>query len=149
MIKKILIYPEDKEVLTSVSEEVKDVNGVKDLIQNLKDTLHNTEHGVGISAVQIGELKRVCIVHYNGEDIALINPVITRTRGEVDSKEGCLSVPDKYGIFKRPQKIWCTYLNEEGKEKEIEGGGFIAKVISHEVSHLDGWCEVFSLAEEE
>ena len=108
MVKEILIYPKDKDILTQVSEEVKDVSEVQELIQDMKDTLHSTEHGVGISAVQIGVLKRVCVIHYNGRDIVLINPVITKTRGEVDSKEGCLSVPEKYGVFKRPQKVWCT-----------------------------------------
>ena len=149
MVKEILIYPKDKDILTQVSEEAKDVSEVQELIQDMKDTLHSTEHGVGISAVQIGVLKRVCVIHYNGRDIALINPVITKTRGEVDSKEGCLSVPEKYGVFKRPQKVWCTYTDENGKEKEIADGGFVSRVISHELSHLDGWCEVFSLAEEE
>ena len=103
----------------------------------MKDTLHSTEHGVGISAVQIGVLKRVCVIHYNGRDIALINPVITKTRGEIDSKEGCLSVPEKYGVFKRPQKVWCTYTDENGKEKEIADGGFVSRVISHECDHLE------------
>ena len=149
MVKEILVYPKDKDILTQVSEEVKDVSEVQELIQDMKDTLHSTEHGVGISAVQIGALKRVCVIHYNGKDITLINPVITKTRCEVDSKEGCLSVPDKYGVFKRPQKVWCTYIDENGKEQEIADGGFVSRVISHELSHLDGWCEVFSLAEEE
>lgn len=148
MIKKILTYPEDKDILTSISTETNSEES-KQLIQDLKDTLHNTEHGVGISAVQIGELKRVCVIHYNGQDMALINPVITRKRGEVDSQEGCLSVPEKYGIFKRAQKVWCTYMDENGKFKEIEGGGLLSRIIQHECEHMDGWCEVFSLAEEE
>ncbi len=148
MIREILTYPKDKEILTSKSVEVK-ADEVKDLIQDLKDTLHSTEHGVGISAVQIGELKRVCVIHYNGKDITLINPVITRKRGEIDSQEGCLSVPKKYGIFKRAQKVWCKYMDENGNFKEIEGGGFISRVIQHETEHMDGWCEVFGLAEEE
>ncbi len=148
MIKKILTYPEDKEILTQKSVEVL-AKDVQDLIQDMKDTLHSTEHGVGISAVQIGELKRVCVIHYNGKDITLINPVITRTRGEQKSVEGCLSVPEKYGTFNRPQKVWCSYIDENGDFKEIEGGGFIARVISHEVDHLDGWCEVFNLAKED
>ena len=148
MIRKILTYPENKDILTSVSLEAT-AEESKQLIQDLKDTLHNTEHGVGISAVQIGELKRVCVIHYNGEDIALINPVITRKRGEIDSQEGCLSVPNKYGTFKRAQKVWCTYMNEDGNFKEIEGGGLLSRIIQHECEHMDGWCEVFSLAEEE
>lgn len=148
MIRKILTYPENKDILTSASLEIT-AEESKQLIQDLKDTLHNTEHGVGISAVQIGELKRVCVIHYNGEDIALINPVITRKRGEIDSQEGCLSVPNKYGTFKRAQKVWCTYMNEDGNFKEIEGGGLLSRIIQHECEHMDGWCEVFSLAEEE
>lgn len=148
MIKKILTYPEDKDILTSISTETNSEES-KQLIQDLKDTLHNTEHGVGISAVQIGELKRVCVIHYNGQDMALINPVITRKRGEIDSQEGCLSVPNKYGTFKRAQKVWCTYMNEDGNFKEIEGGGLLSRIIQHECEHMDGWCEVFSLAEGE
>lgn len=148
MIRKILTYPENKDILTSASLETT-AKESKQLIQDLKDTLHNTEHGVGISAVQIGELKRVCVIHYNGEDIALINPVITRKRGEIDSQEGCLSVPEKYGTFKRAQKVWCTYMNEDGNFKEIEGGGLLSRIIQHECEHMDGWCEVFSLAKEE
>ena len=148
MIRKILTYPENKDILTSASLETT-AEESKQLIQDLKDTLHNTEHGVGISAVQIGELKRVCVIHYNGEDIALINPVITRKRGEIDSQEGCLSVPNKYGTFKRAQKVWCTYMNEDGNFKESEGGGLLSRIIQHECEHMDGWCEVFSLAEEE
>lgn len=148
MIRKILTYPENKDILTSVSLEAT-AEESKQLIQDLKDTLHSTEHGIGISAVQIGELKRVCVIHYNGEDITLINPVITRKRGEIDSQEGCLSVPNKYGTFKRAQKVWCTYMNEDGNFKEIEGGGLLSRIIQHECEHMDGWCEVFSLAKEE
>lgn len=149
MIRDILTYPKDKEILTSKSKVV-DLNDkdLKQNIQDLKDTLHNSKEGVGISAVQIGELKRLCVVHYNSQDIVMINPVITRKRGEIESYEGCLSVPDKYGTFKRAQKIWCTYTDENGREKEIEGGGFISRVIQHECDHLDGWCEVFSLEKE-
>ena len=148
MIREILTYPKDKEILTSKSVEVT-AEEVQDLIQDLKDTLHSTEHGVGISAVQIGELKRVCVIHYNGKDIVLINPVITRKRGEVNSQEGCLSAPEKYGTFKRAQKVWCEYMDENGNFKEIAEGGFLSRVLEHETEHMDGWCEVFSLVEEE
>ena len=148
MIKKILTYPENKDILTSVSIKTT-AEESKQLIQDLKDTLHNTQNGVGISAVQIGELKRVCVIHYNGQDIVMINPVITRKRGEINSQEGCLSVPKKFGTFKRAQKVWCTYMNEDGKFKEIEGGGLLSRIIQHECEHMDGWCEVFSLAKEE
>ena len=148
MIKKILTYPENKDALTSVSIKTT-AEESKQLIQDLKDTLHNTQNGVGISAVQIGELKRVCVIHYNGQDIVMINPVITRKRGEINSQEGCLSVPKKFGVFKRAQKVWCTYINENGENKEIEGGGLLSRIIQHECEHMDGWCEVLSLIKEE
>ena len=149
MIKKILTYPEDKEILTKVSEEVKNISEVQDLIQDMKDTLHSTEHGVGISAVQIRVLKRVCVIHHNGKDTVLINPIITKTKGEQTSREGCLSVPEKYGDFTRPQKVWVEYIDETGRKREIAEGGFMTRIICHELDHLEGWCPVFGLAEEE
>ena len=149
MIKQILIYPKDKDALTMKSEDVKDKEDVSELIQDLKDTLHSTEHGVGISAIQIGVPKKVCVIHADGRDIALINPVITRKRGEIDSKEGCLSVPEKYGVFKRAQKVWVDYINENGIKRELAEGGFVSRIIQHEVDHMDGWCPVFDLAEKE
>lgn len=148
MIRKVLTYPENKDILTQKSVETTPEE-CKDLIQDLKDTLHASEEGVGISAVQIGELKRVCVIHYNGKDIAMINPVITKKRGEIISREGCLSVPDVYGDFKRAQKVWCTYTDENGNEREIADGGFVSRVIQHELDHLDGWCVVFDLANKE
>lgn len=146
MIRKILTYPSDKDILTKISVETT-AEECKELIQDLKDTLHSTKSGVGISAVQIGDLRRVCVIHYNNKDITLINPVITRKRGTTLSEEGCLSAPKIYGTFERAEKVWCTYIDENGKQKEIEQGGFLAKVIQHELDHLDGWCEVFNLAE--
>lgn len=153
MIRKILTYPENMDILTTKSQEVvisgENKEDVSELIQDLKDTLHNTKSGVGISAVQIGVLKRVCIVRHNGQDIAMINPIITRMRGEVDSQEGCLSAPEKYGTFKRAEKVWCEYYDENGNKKEIAEGGFVSKIIQHELDHFEGWCVVFDLVKED
>lgn len=146
MIRKVLTYPENKDILTQKSVETASEE-CKDLIQDLKDTLHASEEGVGISAVQIGELKRLCVIHYNNQDLVLINPVITRRRGEIISHEGCLSVPGEYGDFKRAQKVWCSYIDENGKNREISEGGFLSRVIQHELDHMDGWCVVFDLAD--
>lgn len=149
MIKDILIYPNDKDILTQKSETVYNVAEVQDLIQDLKDTLHNTKSGVGISAVQIGVLERVCVIHYNGRDYVLINPIITRKRGLIKSKEGCLSVPKKYGIFDRAQKVWCEYIDEDGEQKELDTGGMLSVIIQHELDHFEGKCPVFDLADKE
>ena len=149
MIRKILEYPQDKDILTQKSELVDlEKDDYKTLIQDLKDTLHSTNNGVGISAIQIGEPKRICVIHYNGRDIALINPEITKTRGEQDSHEGCLSAPTVFGDFKRAQKVWCDYTNEDGRKKELADGGWCSILVQHELDHLDGWCKVFDLVEE-
>lgn len=151
MVKQILTYPEDKDILTSKSLEVENIEEVKDLIQDLKDTLHNTKTGCGISAVQIGELKRVCIVQYNGKDYVMINPVITRKRPEtVYFREGCLSAPDVYDIIERNKKVWVEYLDENGIKRTEAQGGLFSIIVQHELDHFEGWCEVFnSLKEEE
>lgn len=149
MIKEILTYPNNKDILTQKSEIVENIDDcILAVIQDMKDTLHNTKEGVGISAIQIGVAKRICVIHYNNEDLVLINPKITRKRGEITSYEGCLSVPDKYGFFKRAQKVWCEYTDENGRKKELSDGGFISRVIQHELDHLDGWCVVFDLVKE-
>ena len=143
MIKEILIYPKDKEILTQVSTDVEKDEDVKEIIQDLKDTLKNTADGYGLSAIQIGIPKRICVIKYNNQFITLINPVITRRRGEVYFDEGCLSVPKMVVTAKRFQKVWCTYLNEEGQEEEIAEGGLCSIIIQHELDHFDGHCRVF------
>ena len=149
MVKEILIYPESKEILTQKSEEVGDINEeIKNIIEDLNDTLNNST-GCGISAIQIGIPKRICIIKYNNENIVMINPKITNARGEVYFREGCLSAPDLYTNVKRAQKVWCSYLDENGREKEIAQGGLCSVIIQHELDHFDGWCEVFNEIKEE
>ena len=146
MIKDILLYENEKDraIWTQKSTETT-IEESKQLIEDLRDTLNASKNGCGISAVQIGELKRVCIIKHNDKEIVMINPVITRTRGEVNSEEGCLSVPHLFGTFKRAQKVWCEYTDENGNRKEIAEGGLCSRIIQHELEHMDGWCEVFSL----
>ena len=150
MIKEILTYPKNKDILTQKSTDVEDINSqeIKDLIQDLKDTLNNTS-GVGISAVQIGELKRVCLIKINGQIKTLINPIITKTRGEVEFKEGCLSAPDTYITTKRAQKVWVDYIDENGRKRELADGGLCSIIVQHELDHFDGWCEVFNELKED
>ena len=149
MVKEILIYPENKEILTQKSEEVGDINEeIKNIIEDLNDTLNNST-GCGISAIQIGIPKRICIIKYNNENIVMINPKITNARGEVYFREGCLSAPGFYINVKRAQKVWCSYLDENGREKEIAQGGLCSVIIQHELNHFDGWCEVFNEIKEE
>ena len=149
MVKEILIYPESKEILTQKSEEVGDINEeIKNIIEDLNDTLNNST-GCGISAIQIGIPKRICIIKYNNENIVMINPKIINARGEVYFREGCLSAPGFYTNVKRAQKVWCSYLDENGREREIAQGGLCSVIIQHELDHFDGWCEVFNEVKED
>lgn len=145
MIRDILIYEENKDILTQKSELVNDINDdIKALVQDLKDTLLAQPTGVGISAIQIGVPKRICIIKYNNKLYTLINPIITRKRGEIIFEEGCLSAPGKKKMVSRAQKVWCTYLDENGKEQALADGGLCSIIIQHELDHFEGWCEVFS-----
>lgn len=150
MIKRILTYTneEDKQILRQKSEKIENIDEIKELIEDLKDTLHNTNGGKGISAVQIGILKQVCICSWGGDEIVMINPIITRVRGEQEFKEGCLSAPGYFKPIKRAQKVWCTYLDENGDQKEIAQGGRMSNIIQHELDHFDGKCEVFDKEED-
>lgn len=144
MIKKILNYydEEDKKILSQKSSPVENIEEVKELIQDLKDTLHNTKNGKGISAIQIGEPKNICICSWAGQEIVMINPVITRTRGKQLYLEGCLSVPGVFKEVERAQKVWCTYTDEDGNTREIAEGGRMSDIIQHELDHFEGSCRV-------
>ena len=146
MIKRILTYDneEDKKILQSKSEEVIKINEeIKNIIQDLKDTLHSIKDAKGISAIQIGINKKICICSWGGEEVILINPVITRTRGQEQYLEGCLSVPGSYKTITRAQKVWCSYLDEDGSQKEIAEGGRMSNIIQHELDHFEGRCKLY------
>lgn len=148
MIKIPLQYPKDKEILTSISLEVQDLHDehVQTVIQDLKDTLNNSD-GAGISAIQIGEPLRICVINYGGKSYTLINPVITWTRNGPHSTkkflEGCLSVPGKYIEVERPQKVICEYIDENGNNQQLAEGGWLSAIIQHELDHMDGTCALF------
>ena len=146
MIKRILNYrnEEDKEILSQKSETVENIDEVKDLIQDLKDTLHAIPNAKGLSAIQLGINKRICICSWGGDEILLINPVITRSRGEQEYLEGCLSVPGVYKKVTRLQKVWCSYLDKNGKQQEIAQGGRMSDIIQHELDHFEGECKLYN-----
>ena len=146
MIKRILNYrnEEDKEMLSQKSEIVENIDEVKDLIQDLKDTLHAIPDAKGLSAIQLGINKRICICSWGGDEVLLINPVITHSRGEQEYLEGCLSVPGVYKKVKRFQKVWCSYLDENGNQQEIAQGGRMSDIIQHELDHFEGECKLYN-----
>lgn len=109
-----------------------------DLLEDLHDTLAQS-NGVGLAAPQIGILRRVVLVMNAQDDvIELINPVIVHTEGEQEGLEGCLSVPGKWGVVKRPFRVRVRAQDRAGNEFEVEDEELTARCFCHELEHLDG-----------
>ena len=109
-----------------------------DLLEDMHETLAES-HGVGLAAPQIGILRRVVLV-INGQDevLELINPSIIHTEGEQEDLEGCLSVPGKWGVVKRPMTVRVRAQDRNGNWFEVEDSELTARCFCHELDHLDG-----------
>ena len=107
------------------------------LLDDMQDTLIDSQ-GVGLAAPQIGILRRVVLVDTGDEILELINPVLVETDGEQVGPEGCLSVPGKYGLVKRPYFAKVQAQDRFGDWYEAEGEELIARCFCHELDHLDG-----------
>ncbi len=109
-----------------------------DLIDDLKETLTQA-NGAGLAAPQIGILRRVVIVVDDQENmLELVNPELIAQEGEQEGFEGCLSVPGRWGIVKRPQKAKVRAQDRNGNFFEVEGEDIVARCFCHELEHLDG-----------
>jgi len=112
------------------------------LAKDMVETMHRAP-GIGLAAPQVNVSKRVITVDLSvGENkddlIVLVNPDLVRQEGEVVCEEGCLSVPDIREKVARPYRVLVKGLNLEGKDVEIEGEDMMARVLCHEIDHLDG-----------
>ncbi|MBQ4055060.1 MAG: peptide deformylase [Clostridia bacterium] len=108
------------------------------LIDDMRDTLKKSG-GVGLAAPQVGVLRRIVLVeNEKGEVLELINPEIIDTDGEQEGLEGCLSLPDKWGIVTRPYTVTVRALDRNGKEYTYTGTELTARCFCHELDHLDG-----------
>ena len=122
------------------------------LLDDMRETLIDSE-GVGLAAPQVGILRRVVLVDTGDEILELVNPTLLETDGEQIGAEGCLSVPGKYGLVKRPYYAKVRAQDRNGAWYEYEGEELIARCFCHELDHLDGiiYTEVMEryLTEEE
>ena len=107
------------------------------LLDDMKETLAEA-NGVGLAAPQVGILRRVVVVDTGEEMLELVNPELLETSGEQVGSEGCLSVPGKYGIVKRPNYAKVRAYDRDGNEFEVEGEELMARCFCHEIEHLDG-----------
>ena len=107
------------------------------LLDDMAETLEQA-NGVGLAAPQVGILRRVVIVDTGEEILELVNPTLVETDGEQEGPEGCLSVPGKYGLVKRPYFAKVRAQDRFGDWYEAEGEELIARCFCHELDHLDG-----------
>ena len=122
------------------------------LLRDMADTMYKAE-GVGLAAPQVGILRRVVLVDTGEEILELVNPTLVETDGEQEGPEGCLSVPGRYGLVKRPYRVKVRAQDRYGEWFEAEGEELIGRCFCHENDHLNGvvYTEVMErfLTEEE
>ena len=107
---------------------------LNDMIETMRDA-----DGVGLAAPQVGVLRRVVVIETPDDGLfELINPKIIAYSGEQEGEEGCLSVPGRWGIVKRPMHVTVRAMNRKGEIVDITGSGLLARAFCHELDHLDG-----------
>ena len=127
------------EILRKKCRPVEEVNDqIRQLLEDMADTMYSTENGAGLAAPQVGILKRLVVLDMGQGLIMLVNPVLTLVEGSQEVVEGCLSIPEVYGRLKRPAKVTVEALNEKGESVSLTGTGELAKCLCHELDHLDG-----------
>lgn len=140
-LQKILTYP-----FPVLKEKAKPVtkfdDNLKKLVADMAVTMYDAP-GVGLAAPQIGVSLQVAVIDITPKDeeknlVVLINPKIIKGEGEETDEEGCLSVEDYSSKVKRFEKIWVEAQDIEGNPNNFEAEGFYARVIQHELDHLDG-----------
>ncbi len=135
------VRKEGDEILRKKSRKVEVIDDkIKELIKDMDETMHYS-NGVGISAVQVGVLKRVIVIdiNYDGTpSLVLINPEVVKTKGSQECQEGCLSFPNKFAKVIRPSEVTVKALDENGKKITVRGKGILAEALLHEIDHLDG-----------
>ena len=120
----------------------KPIDKITPRIETLLDDMIETmraANGVGLAGPQVGVLRRIVVVETEpGNPIELINPEIIEFSGEQEGAEGCLSLPGRSGMVKRPMKVKVRALNRKGEEFTVEGSELLARAFCHELDHLDG-----------
>ncbi|QTL03190.1 peptide deformylase [Aquabacter sp. L1I39] len=141
-IRPIIILPDPKLRLTSAPVEKVD-HAVKKLVEDMFETMYDAP-GIGLAAVQVGEMRRVVTIDVSREGeakqpMAFINPQIVASSEDLSVyNEGCLSIPDYYEEVERPARVTVRYLDLDGATIEREADGLLATCLQHEIDHLNG-----------
>lgn len=132
-------------VLRKRAEPVAEITeSERQLAEQMLMTLYATGNGIGLAATQVGVLKRLIIVDIGEEDdeeyepLVLFNPELLSSDGEIVAEEGCLSIPDVTADVKRPESIVVEGVNLQCEAIRIEADGLLARVLQHEIDHLNG-----------
>lgn len=133
------ILKDGDETLRKTSRPVTEITPrILTLLDDMTETMRAAE-GCGLAAVQVGVLRRVVVIEVEeGTVYEMINPEIIDRHGKQEGKEGCLSVPGRCGIVRRPSRVTVRYQDRHGDFYELTGVGLLARAICHETDHLDG-----------
>jgi peptide deformylase len=141
MIRPIVKYPEEN--LTEKSEPVLTFDDeLKQLAEDMLETMYASS-GIGLAAPQVGVNRRLVVIDQtagesNGHQLILVNPEVVEESGSQKEEEGCLSLPGLTAVVRRPFWVRVKAHNLEGEQVEVEGEGLLARVLYHEIDHLDG-----------
>jgi peptide deformylase len=132
-----------EQVLRESAEEVTEFDEKLKLLSDEMIEIMHASDGIGLAAPQVGISKRLLVtdispVEKDSEPMVFINPVILESTGEIILEEGCLSIPGVREEVARPEEILLKYQTVEGREKSDKFEGWMARVLQHEVDHLDG-----------
>jgi len=151
--RKIVTIDEGNSVLTTRAVEVDPgefgTEALETLISDMADTMTAAE-GVGLAAPQVGVAKRIFVADTEAGPIALINPKFTKISRRTDKyEEGCLSIPGKFGIVRRSREVTVEALTADGEKITFTAKGFFARVMQHELDHLDGILYIDRIKEQQ
>jgi len=139
MILNILEYPDER--LRTIAKPVVSVDEtIKQQVRDMFETMYDAP-GIGLAATQVNFHQRIIVIDISvqrNEPICLINPEIIEKSGEIQSEEGCLSVPDYSAKIIRANDIKVLALNLDGETSEFDAGEALSICIQHEIDHLDG-----------
>jgi len=133
------IVPFGDPILRKTARPVESVDArTLKILDDLVETLYDEEGRAGLAAPQIGILRRLLVMDCGEGLIELINPEIVEMNGEQTGPEACLSYPGYYGYVKRADHVKVKTLNRQGETVILEGEGYLARCMQHEIDHLNG-----------
>ena len=143
-MKALNIITEPDPILRKESTNLEKIdNDLRKFMDRMLETMYNAP-GIGLAAPQVGILKRLVVIDISKDEeerkpLFLINPeIITRSKKLSTYEEGCLSLPGQFAEIERPAECHVTYVDYNGKNKELKANGLLSTCIQHEVDHLNG-----------